>query len=92
MPLIKSDENKIIFGFYKKEDSKIINNHPRIYIGIKDYETGLKRVGYKVFFVNNKLTLDYYFYDISESIEFCDINTKYMEDQDIQFLKNIKFF
>lgn len=71
-----------IFGFYRINNQKILNNHPRIHIGV-NVNNNLYRYGY---IINHKLNLVPCFYLINEPITICKINKKYMSKEDIEYL------
>ena len=88
--MVQYPQNANIFGFYRKENPVMItNDQPRIFIGINTCGT-IKRLGHRVIVNNNQLSLGFHFYDIEEDIVSCTLNTVYMEEQDIQFLKLMK--
>ena len=78
-------ENKIIFGFYRVNDPKIINKNQRIHVGIEIYDK-IYRYG---FIVNESLKLVPHFYNINEPIVRCELNERYMTIEDIKYISFI---
>lgn len=89
--MVQRQASANIIGFFKKENPIMITTtNPRIFIGINN-GNDIKRVGHRAFIRKNALALEYYFYDIDYDIIFCEIDTRFMEPQDIKFLKNMNF-
>lgn len=77
--------NKIIFGFYRVNDPKIINGNQRIHVGIKIDDKNY-RYG---FIVDESLKLVPHFYKINEPIVKCKLNKEYMTNEDIKYISFI---
>jgi|SaaInlStandDraft_1057018.scaffolds.fasta_scaffold355522_2 hypothetical protein len=86
--VISPYEDMIITGFIKKNYPKNINNHPRIFLGLKnkDGSGDVYKIGYKLQYKNKKLSMYRILIMVTYEISFCDIDKKYMESQDIETL------
>ena len=69
----------VILGFTKRDNSTLINNHPRIFLGYKNADGDVMKIGYTIGMVNRKMTM---------YRSLLDINTDFMEDRDIEYYNN----
>jgi len=81
------------FGFYKEHNPILLTKNgitkPRIMIGFYDGNNYYK-YGYKTSRVKNKLVMGVHFYKIDYPIIKCNIDRKWVADQDICFIKSTR--
>ena len=78
-----NNENMTVTGFTKKDNSFLVNNQPRIFIGLKDNTGKIYKIGYSLQYKNRKLSMYRCLKDINYDIIICELDTNYMEKQDI---------
>jgi hypothetical protein len=78
----------VILGFTKRDNSTLINNNPRIFLGYKNADGDVMKIGYTIGMINRKMTMYRSLLDINYDIDICDINTDFMEDRDIEYYNN----
>ena len=79
-----SNEDMVIIGFTKKDNSFLVNNKPRIFLGVKDDSGEIFKIGFSLEYKNRKLSMYRCLKKINYDIDICDINTNFMEKQDIE--------
>lgn len=76
-------EDMAITGFTKKDNSFLVNNQPRIFVGLKDNYGKFYKIGYALQYKNRKLSMYRCLKHIPYDINICKINVNYMETQDV---------
>lgn len=77
--------NDYLVGFTKKEN---IAEQKRIYLGYV-YDNKVHKIGFSVQKFGSKFFLKQTLYNINYEIIVCQIDFNYMEEQDIEFYKNL---
>lgn len=82
---IRNKDNLV--GFTKLSSHK--EKNPRIFLGYKNSNGVIKKIGYNMRKFGTKYILTQVLFDIYYEIKICSVNFDYMEEQDIEFYKQL---